>query len=345
MSGSYALLRRVSRSFYLSLILAPKPIRDSLSSTYLIARAADAIADSSVASKQRRLESLDRLFEAAKGHGPPPKFPTESVTNPDERELLSELPAVVSWFHEQPSEHLRLSLNVLQILIDGMRVDLERFAEQRYILADEAALDAHCHAAAGCVGEYWVALSALSSTSLQSLNDARVVSAAISLGKALQLTNVVRDVDADLRDGRCYLPASWLHDSPPLGEHSVLETEWPASAKARTQARIRLVARAEEHLVHSQGYFNALPTFAPRLRLSSLLPALLAQATLNAVVRDGFVSPRVKISRTSVYGRLALALLAAIVPAIGRMAMRRQSKQLQQLLSLAPTRSEKILTT
>ena len=56
-----ALLKRVSRSFYLSLAILPSRVRGQLKSAYLVARAADTIADTRILPADRRLELLAAL--------------------------------------------------------------------------------------------------------------------------------------------------------------------------------------------------------------------------------------------------------------------------------------------
>src|SRR4051794_28410647 len=58
------ILSGVSRSFYLSLAILPRAIRSQLSVAYLVARAADTVADTRVVRAERRLELLDGLRNA-----------------------------------------------------------------------------------------------------------------------------------------------------------------------------------------------------------------------------------------------------------------------------------------
>ena len=68
------LLKSVSRSFYLTLRILPAGMRDPIGLAYLLARAADTIADTSLISPQRRLELLLSLRALAKaGRALPPE--------------------------------------------------------------------------------------------------------------------------------------------------------------------------------------------------------------------------------------------------------------------------------
>ncbi|HET7525371.1 MAG TPA: presqualene diphosphate synthase HpnD, partial [Burkholderiaceae bacterium] len=81
----------------------------------------------------------------------------------------------------------------LQAVIDGCQMDLD---QTRYL--NFAALRRYCHLVAGVVGE--VAANIFGRTS------ERTVDYAHTLGRALQLTNIIRDVGDDARRGRIYLP-------------------------------------------------------------------------------------------------------------------------------------------
>ena len=63
------LLKSVSRSFYLTLRILPAGMRDPIGLAYLLARAADTIADTSVISPQKRMRLLLSLREQV--HGQP----------------------------------------------------------------------------------------------------------------------------------------------------------------------------------------------------------------------------------------------------------------------------------
>ena len=91
-------------------------------------------------------------------------------------------------------------LNAFAMLVDGVRGDI---GEVR--IADHAALDAYTHAVAGTVG---IMISDLFDV------EKRFHGAAADLGKAMQLTNICRDVAEDARAGRRYLPAALCRWQP-----------------------------------------------------------------------------------------------------------------------------------
>ncbi len=176
------LLSQVSRSFYFSLAVLPKVLRRQLSVSYLVARAADTIADTAAVPTARRLELLAQTREA--------------IADPDKGgalcatlrgELLERLDIAVGGARETSGERtLLLRLDqclvelgrfdvsdrertraVLATLIEGMERDLRRFpgatteiSHEVKALATVKELDEHCYYAAGCVGEYWTKMTA-----------------------------------------------------------------------------------------------------------------------------------------------------------------------------------------
>src|SRR5207245_8995081 len=61
------LLRQVSRSFYLSLAVLPRPLREPIGLAYLLARAADTVADTGLIRRADRLDHLETLRRACAG--------------------------------------------------------------------------------------------------------------------------------------------------------------------------------------------------------------------------------------------------------------------------------------
>lgn len=98
----------------------------------------------------------------------------------------------------QPAiEQYRLPFDLFDELIQGVEMDLDL---KRY--PDYAGLDLYCHRVASVVG--------LLSIEVFGYTQPRCRDYAVALGKALQLTNILRDVDQDGQRGRIYLPLSEL---------------------------------------------------------------------------------------------------------------------------------------
>src|SRR6185503_1553884 len=77
-------------------------------------------------------------------------------------------------------------------------------------LADADNLEDYIYLVAGCVGEWWtrICFQIYQKYSREPEEDLTVMASAF--GKGLQLVNILRDMPADLRSGRCYLPEEKL---------------------------------------------------------------------------------------------------------------------------------------
>ena len=243
-----ALLKRVSRSFYLSVRVLPQPVQPQIALGYLLARAADTIADTRLIAPPARIELLRGLRAVTAGPSDPSgadpsagalrsdfltrlqleaDLPQQgggrrglSETAQAELTLLGEVGECLALLDELGAEDRRLIGRVLDQLAHGMIVDLSRFPAgegaravpppQVVALSTLAELDEYTYFAAGCVGEFWTDLMAQHIAGMERLAAPELRQRGVALGKALQLVNVLRDAAADLRAGRCYWPTEML---------------------------------------------------------------------------------------------------------------------------------------
>src|SRR5207249_8227176 len=83
-------------------------------------------------------------------------------------------------------------------------------SEKIVALANAAELDEYTYLVAGCVGEFWTRICFRRVPRFARLEFDTMKSLGRSFGQGLQLVNILRDLPADLRAGRCYLPADEL---------------------------------------------------------------------------------------------------------------------------------------
>ena len=294
------LLKQVSRSFYVSLRLLPAPMRAGAGLAYLLARASDTIADSSEVDLDLRIQSLDEFASQLAGESPHQSWPGElvlAVNHAGEKELLNKSHRLLEWMHEMPDRQIALIQRVLEIIIRGQRRDLDLFgaagSQTPVIIGSREDLDDYTYCVAGCVGEFWTRLGFETLGSKFSREDeGRLCELGRDYGKGLQLINILRDVPEDLESGRCYLPVADAGDREALlSEHRI--------------QRLRAL-----QLVH-QGLEYASCLKGRRLRMASVMPALLAEDTLLLMEDADWstLESKVKISRRQVYGNLIQSLL------------------------------------
>jgi farnesyl-diphosphate farnesyltransferase len=203
---------------------------------------------------------------------------------------------------------------VLGTITSGMIFDLTRFPgeDTATLCALETLeeLDGYTYLVAGCVGEFWTELHIRHRPRLRAWDRREAALQGVRFGKALQMTNVVRDVAADLRAGRCYLPARELH-ALRLTPHDLLDPARSARARPLLDHLLRL---ALEHYEAGWRYTLAIPRPEWRMRLACVWPLMIGLATLAEIagVSDPLAAPApIKISRATVHrilGRSAVTV-------------------------------------
>jgi len=206
----------------------------------------------------------------------------------------------------------QLIREVLQIITSGQELDLIRFAgasaKNIVALKTDSELDDYTYRVAGCVGEFWTKMCRAHLFPAAPLDDTRLLADGIRFGKGLQLVNILRDVPADLRQGRCYLPAEKLRD---IGLQPSDLIQRDAEPKFRPLYNACL-DQASEHLAAGWGYTNALPRSSVRVRLACAWPILIGVRTLARLRVQNVLDAgrRVKISRTEVRNIFVRSILS-----------------------------------
>jgi farnesyl-diphosphate farnesyltransferase len=303
-------LKRVSRSFYLSLIVLPRAVRDQVSLAYLFCRAADTIADTRMLPCAERLQSL-KTFRQHVQCGPDRHdllqlrdhfVPHQGSAG--ERQLMHHLPECFQVYAECSETDQRLIRELVAALTQGMEMDLTQFpaedGEAPRALLDAAALDRYTYYVAGVVGAFWTNIHAAHVPKLQHLDLDHMRELGIRFGKGLQLTNILKDLGPDLRLGRCYLPETYLQ----AHQLDVLDLRQPDAQERMQPILHRLVRDTLDHLDHAREYIGQLPMRLVRLRLSCMWPLLFALQTLEVICTSTTLlepDAKVKISRQAVY--------------------------------------------
>lgn len=327
-------LRDVSRTFYLTMRLLPRSIRPQIGLAYLLARITDTIADTEIVPVERRLAALhelrDRILGAHSKHLDFSEFKTpdaflaqcenalrdieyDKLTDPAqvthsgsdaERTLLQrieEILAVLATFSPDDRQRIR---DVLQTITSGQELDLQRFgrATANAVAALETMeeLDDYTYRVAGCVGEFWTRMCRAHAFPHAQLDDKQLLDDGVRFGKGLQLVNVLRDLPADLRNGRCYLPRRELEKLGLI----------PGDLRdPKNEARLRplyndLLRRTDEYLRAGWNYTQSLPRGSIRVRVACAVPILIGVRTLAKLRVHNVLDStrRIKISRREVKG-------------------------------------------
>lgn len=320
-----SLLREVSRSFYLTLRVLPGAIRPQISLAYLLARTADTLADTVLAPVGERLDALEALRARIQDQSGGPldltRFADAGAGQPGgvseaERMLLrrvEEALSLLTGFAERDQRFLR---EVLDTITSGQALDLRRFgavpAGQVVALQSDGELDDYTYRVAGCVGGFWTRLCRAHLFPDAALDEHWLLAQGVRFGKGLQLVNVLRDLPADLRSGRCYLPEPALR-ALGLAPADLLDP--------RAEPRLRplyhhWLGAAEAHLCAGWDYTQALPRGQWRVRLACAWPVLIGARTLERLRAGRVLDPaaRIKVSRAEVRGIVVRSALASPFP-------------------------------
>ena len=329
-----ALLKSVSRSFYLSLAVLPSSVRPAIGLAYLLARAADTIADTRLIDRRLRVMHLlglraeldvtepgrvEAIVEATRG--------VQSLEA--ERTLLGRLPECLTAYRALLADDRRRVRRVLETIIEGMAEDLRRFPGEDEgglaALETRVDLDRYTYLVAGCVGEFWTDVHVAHRPRLRHWDLEKMTALGIRFGKALQMTNVLRDIPRDLRQGRCYLPR---HDLALLGlePKDLLD---PQAGPTLRPLLVELVNVALDHYEAGWQYTFAIPRREARMRLACAWPLLIGLRTLDLLAQSpNWLDPGVvlKVPRIRVYGMMA----QSVATVWSTRALARKARQLRE---------------
>ena len=255
-------------SFYAGMRVLPRPQRQAMYAVYAFCRAVDDVADEG-GTRAERSAGLARWRAGIEGlYAGRPTAETRPL-----------LPHV---------QRYGLAREDFVAIIDGMAMD----AAEDIRAPDAATLDLYCDRVASAVGRLSVRIFGLSDRPGQNL--------AHHLGRALQKTNILRDIDEDAAMGRLYLPRENLEAAGITATDPVVVAAHPALERACGP----LLAEAKAHFAEAWTIMGCEPrkaTRAPRLM------AAVYGAVLDAIEQRGFAPPRKRVRKPKL--RLLLALL------------------------------------
>lgn len=313
------ILKQVSRSFYLTLNVLPRDVRDQMGLSYLFARAADTIADSDLidrAQRVRHLNSFRRQFdsdEVDQAEIQAIQAALEPVQqNSAEGVLLQRLGDCFAVYREFSGEDRRRIRDLMKTLPNGMAMDLDHFtngsAAAPAAFDSMKQLDEYTYYVAGCVGEFWTKMVCAHRSAMAGWDVDRMSAVGARFGKGLQLTNILKDLARDLHRGRCYIPSVLLRDVGLRPADLLSQANLPRFRPVLLQ----LVRVALEHLDQGWAYTLAIPRREVRQRLACMWPILLAGETLQRVATSPqLLDPAVNIKapRSVVYRVLLTSTL------------------------------------
>ena len=308
------ILRSVSRSFYLSIRFLPAQLREPIALAYLLARTTDTVADTAQIAGNVRIETLKLLSNGIQGTASRDVVAQLIASfvslqeNESERRLLESLPEYLVCLEAMAHADRNDVRVVLEKIVRGQMLDLQRFdtPQEIHALSTAADLDEYTYLVAGCVGEFWTRLCFRHVRRFASRSEDEMLELGKRYGMSLQLINVLRDAGSDLRAGRCYFPEHELNAAHLAPSQIVSEPEpfQPIYRKWLEKARAGLVSGME----YSRAINNR------RVRAATVLPALIGARTLALLDAAGpaALERAVKIPRREVRAMILLLAMTMV---------------------------------
>lgn len=297
-----ALLKGVSRSFVLTIKALPQGLRRPVGLAYLLARAADTMADTVTAPAPARVECLRAFVEALTQQQRDifDRVREINSANPSEQYLLANLERVTVAVEALPDTDRTEIVALMQKITHGQELDLLRFPDALELRALETAdeLNEYTYLVAGCVGEFWTRICGAHLPRYGRPPQDQLCRLGKSFGQGLQLVNILRDLPEDIRNGRCYLPMAELRAAG-VSDASDLRTDLQRAAPVFEAWR----RQALQHHEDARQYIEAIRPW--RIRFACLLPWALGVRTLNLIAERSPLEERerVKVGRKEV-GRI-----------------------------------------
>jgi len=240
-------------SFYAAMRILPKAQRAAMYEIYAFCRAVDDIADDPgpPAGRKEQLEEWRTNIRALYAGATPLR--------------LGGLKAAIGNFNLRQKDFLSI--------IDGMEMDVG----EPIRAPSSATLDLYCDRVASAVGRLSVRVFGI-------IGDDGI-KLAHHLGRALQLTNILRDLDEDAAVGRLYLPAEALHEAGIAATDAATVLSDPALARVCTS----VAEKARHHFQEADQIMTRCP------RRNARAPSIMGEAynlILDALEQRGWKAPR-----------------------------------------------------
>jgi phytoene synthase len=246
-------------SFYWAMRLLPKHRRNGMYAVYAFCREVDDISDGEqpvehkIAALARWREEIDDLYA---GH--PHRLVAQAL--------------------REPTARYDLRRRDFLAIIDGMEMD----AREDIRAPDLATLDLYCSRVASAVGHLSVHVFGDRSDAAHAVAE--------SLGRALQLTNILRDLEEDAARGRLYLPREVLDRH---GIRGITDPKAVLRHPALPAACRDVAALAEAHFGKSQ---CAMRCCSRRAMRPAAVMAAIYHSTLSALLRSEWRDPAARVN-------------------------------------------------
>ncbi len=253
--NSWAYFRHHSRSFSAASMLFGRYDRKRVSYLYSYCRLTDDLVDHAAGTDRQTFEALDKWEKLS-------------------RCAYDGKASGIAWLDVamQDARNAGLPFSVVEALLQGVRSDISTVAVE-----DVGELDRYCYRVAGVVGQ-WMCY-------VFGVTDRRMLDRATALGKAMQLTNILRDVGEDYRNGRRYLPQS-LMDEFEVDEEALQAMMNGAPVNDAYRALIKHMMHRADRLYDYA--WEAIPRLPSGFQRAVVVSAALYQGIHDEIVANAY---------------------------------------------------------
>lgn len=250
-------------SFYAAMRMLPQEQRDAMYHVYAFCRAVDDVADNGGPRESR-------MAELARYRADIEQFYANGLTTLRTNYLA------------HPITKFGLKKDDFIAVVDGMEMDIVRDIHA----PDWDVLDLYCDRAASAVGRL--------SVPIFGIDGDLGIDLAHHLGRALQLTNILRDIDEDATLGRLYLPKEALHDA------GIMVTDIDAILAHPALDRVcrGIAQKTRNHYRRSEAIMARCPRRSAR---SPRMMATVYRGILEKLIARGWHAPRADVRRSKRY--------------------------------------------
>ena len=308
------LLKNNARTIYLSAKILPSKKRKTFAIAYLVCRIADTAADTSLITPSKRISFIKQFpllvekYDWQKAQEMAFDFLSDAGQNiyKNEAELLRNIDLCIKEFQTLKKADQKITLEVLRAVCKAMIEDLTFFPQEdsgliKALPTPKETLE-YCNYMGGQPGVFWAKLE------FGKKVKKRYLELALKIGRALQITNILRDIEADVQIGRIYLPMTQLAKQD-LMPQDLLETE---NYLKLYPIMLYWMKEAKENLLAAKDFLKQIPRRKLFSRAAVAWPVFWSLDTLYILAlaphKQGKKTNR-KISKVNVYLTMFLSPL------------------------------------
>lgn len=328
---------------YLSINIMPEPLKSYMGLGYLICRAMDTVVDTVGMPVAEKIELL-QLMRGIDTEGNPAKIEAQFkrlavfTSNPEEKELLSKFGKIAELYKLVPQKEKPLFKMLFSGIAEGMEIDAKTFdGKNLSSLKTTADLEKYCHLIGGVPGIFWAGLYREYMLSKKPLErELPTDEDGERIGCALQITNILKDMATDIKNGRCYIPAEELfYSGISLSELSDINTY---------QKLKPLIVKWQkwgiERLDSCERFLYTIPKREFAMRAAVIWPVYWSADSLEAVAHANVLNilEKPKISRSRIYS----TIISTPPLLLSNMAFSRKYRFRRETLMLSLTQQDTI---